>query len=108
IHWDADPNSSATGWKNIDRFTGGSASDWIVLSNGDNMVKIDAANGGEVEAGQVNLQQSQDPSPASLFPASGFLTFSSVENIQGGGSRDVFLMVGTGSIGFIDGGPNGQ
>src|SRR5207249_3762463 len=70
--------------------------------------KIDAANGGEVEAGQVNLQQNQDPFPASLFPASGFLTFSSVENIKGGGSRDVFLMVGTGSIDSIDGGSNGQ
>jgi hypothetical protein len=108
IHWDTDPNSSATPWHNMDRFTGGSASDTLEVSDGDNMVKIDVANGGKLSM-DVDFQNPQvDIQNPDSFPASGFLTFSSVENIKGGGSRDVFFMIGAGSIDAIDGGSNGQ
>lgn len=101
IDWTpGDPNDSVTPWHNIDRFTGGSAGDTLALDQGDNMVKIDAANGGEYA--QPDIQN------GGAFPASPLLTFSSVENIIGGGSRDVFLMVGSGSVDSIDGGANGQ
>jgi Ca2+-binding RTX toxin-like protein len=62
-------------------------------------VEIDTAHGGKYL---------KDFGPGQAIAPTLILTFSSVENIGGGGATDFFLMAGRGSIGSIDGGSNGQ